>query len=66
MHIIRIIERDLFWNNTHYYEIEVERLFQIFYLRDDNLLHSVGIFRVQPSVVEVGLVENTRELGRLQ
>jgi hypothetical protein len=37
-----------------------------FYKKDDSLLHSVGIFRVQPSVVEVGLVENTRELGKLQ
>jgi hypothetical protein len=37
-----------------------------FYKKDDSLLHGVGIFRVQPSVVEVGLVENTRELGKLQ
>ena len=36
-----------------------------FYKKDDSLLHGVGIFRVQPSVVEVGLVENTRELGKL-
>jgi hypothetical protein len=42
----------------------VEHLFHIFNSKDDNLLHSVGIFRVQPNVVEVGLVENTRELGR--
>ncbi len=37
-----------------------------FHSNDDNLLHGVGIFRVQPGVVEVGLVENTRELGKLQ
>jgi hypothetical protein len=37
-----------------------------FYKKDDSLLHGVGIFRVQPSVVEVGLVENTREFGKLQ
>jgi hypothetical protein len=44
----------------------VEHLFHIFYSKDNNLLHGVGIFRVQPSVVEIGLVENTRELGKLQ
>jgi len=44
----------------------VEHLFHIFYSKDDSLLHGVGIFRVQPNVVEVGLVENTRELGKLQ
>jgi hypothetical protein len=44
----------------------VEHLFHIFYSKDGNLLHGVGIFRVQPGVVEVGLVENTRELGELQ
>jgi hypothetical protein len=37
-----------------------------FYSKDDNLLHSVGIFRVQPVILEVGLVEDTRELGKLQ
>ncbi len=44
----------------------MEHLFHIFYPKDNNLLHGVGIFRVQPSVVEIGLVENTRELGELQ
>jgi hypothetical protein len=34
-----------------------------FHLKDDNLLHGVGIFQVQPGVLEVGFVENTRELG---
>jgi hypothetical protein len=29
-------------------------------------LHGVGIFRVQPGVVEVCFVEDTRELGKLQ
>jgi hypothetical protein len=37
-----------------------------FHTDDDSLLHCVGIFRIQPGVVEVGLVENTRELGKLQ
>jgi hypothetical protein len=65
-HIRRIISRDLFGKNTHYYETEMEHLFHIFYSEDNNLLHGVGIFRVQPGVVEVGLVKNTRELGKLQ
>jgi hypothetical protein len=56
-----------FRKNTHYYEIEAEHLFHIFFIqKDDNLLHGVGIFRVQPGVLEVGLVKNTRELGELQ
>ena len=33
---------------------------------NDSLLHGVGIFRVQPGVLEVGLVENTGKLGELQ
>jgi hypothetical protein len=65
-HIRRVFKRDLFRKNTHFYEIEAEHLFHIYLPKDDNLLHGVGIFRVQPSVVEVGLVENTRELGKLQ
>jgi hypothetical protein len=44
----------------------MEHSFHIFYLKDNNLLHSVGIFRIQPGILEVGLVENTRELGKLQ
>jgi hypothetical protein len=36
-----------------------------FSLKDNNLLHGVGIFWIQPGVLEVGLVENTRELGEL-
>jgi hypothetical protein len=43
----------------------MEHLFHIFYSKDSNLLHGVGIFRVQPGILEVGLVENTRELGEL-
>jgi hypothetical protein len=41
------------------------RLFHILHLKDDNRLHGIGIFRVQPGILEVGLVENTRELGKL-
>ena len=44
----------------------MELLFHVFSSNDGNILHGVGIFRVQPGVVEVGLVENTRELGKLQ
>ncbi len=51
--------------NTHYSEIEMEPLFHILYFKDSNLLQRVGIFRVQPGILEVGLVENTRELGEL-
>jgi hypothetical protein len=43
----------------------MEHLFHIFYSKDSNLLHGVGIFRVQPGILEVGLVENRRELGEL-
>ena len=51
--------------NTHYSEIEMEHLFHILYSKDNNLLHGIGIFRVQPGILDVGLVENTRELGEL-
>ncbi len=51
--------------NTHYSEIEMEHLFHILYSKDNNLLHSIRIFRVQPGILEVGLVENTRKLGEL-
>jgi hypothetical protein len=44
----------------------MEHLFHIFYSKANNLLHGVGIFRVQPGVLEVGLVKDTRELGKLQ
>jgi hypothetical protein len=40
--------------------------FTSFYLIDNNFLHGIGIFRIHPDVVEIGLVENTRELGKLQ
>ncbi len=43
----------------------MEHSFHIFYSKDNNLLHGVGIFRVQPGVLDVGLVKNTRELGEL-
>jgi len=43
----------------------MEHLFHILYLKDNNLLHGIGIFRVQPGILEVGLVKNTRELGEL-
>ena len=43
----------------------MENLFHILYLKDNNLLHGIGIFRVQPGILDVGLVKNTRELGEL-
>ncbi len=55
----------LFGKNTLYSEIEMEHLFHILYFKDSTLLQSVGIFRVQPGILEVGLVENTREFGEL-
>ena len=61
MHGLKAFTRE----NTHYSEIEMEHLFHILYLKDNNLLHGIGIFRVQPGILEVGLVENTRELGEL-
>ena len=43
----------------------MEHLFHILYSEDSKLLQRVGIFRVQPGILEVSLVENTRELGEL-
>ena len=43
----------------------MEHLFHILYSKDSELLQRVGIFRVQPGILEVGLVKNTRELGEL-
>ena len=43
----------------------MEHLFHILYFTDNKLLQRVGIFRVQPGILEVGLVKNTRELGEL-
>jgi hypothetical protein len=43
----------------------MEYLFHILYIKDDKLLQRVGIFRVQPGILEVGLVKNTREFGKL-
>jgi hypothetical protein len=45
--------------------MEMEHLFHILYLKDDNLLQGIGIFRIQPGILEVGLVKNMRELGEL-
>jgi len=39
--------------------------FTSYNVKDNKLLQRVGIFRVQPGILEVGLVENTRELGEL-
>ncbi len=55
----------LFGKNTHYSDIGMEHLFHILYSKDSKLLQRIGIFRVQPGILEVGLVENTRELGEL-
>ena len=55
----------LFGKSTHNSEIEMEHLFHILYSNDSKLLQRVGIFRVQPGILDVGLVENTRELGEL-
>ncbi len=44
----------------------MEHLFHILYSKDSNLLQCIGIFRVQPGIPEVGLVEDARELGKLQ
>ncbi len=58
-----MIQRHLFGKNTHFSEEEMEHLFHILHLKDNNLLHGIGIFRVQPGILEVSLVEDTRELG---
>ena len=58
-----MFQRHLFEKNTHSFGIEMEHLFPILYTKDSKLLQRVGIFRVQPGILEVGLVENTRELG---
>ncbi len=54
----------LFGKGTHNSEIEMEHLFHILYSKDSKLLQRVGI-QVQPGILEVCLVENTRELGEL-
>jgi len=43
----------------------MEHLFHILSSKHSKLLQRVGIFRVQPGILKVGLVENTRELGEL-
>jgi hypothetical protein len=43
----------------------MEYLFHILYIKDGKLLQRVGIFRVHPGILEVCLVKNTRELGKL-
>ena len=60
-----MFQRHLFEKNTHNSEIEMEHLFHILYSKDGKLLQRVGIFRVQPGILEVCLVENARELGKL-
>ena len=60
-----MFQRQLFGKNTHYSEVEMEHLFHILHSRYSRLLQRVGIFRVQPGILEVGLVENTSELGEL-
>ena len=60
-----MFQRHLFEKNTHNFEIEMEHLFHILYSKDSKLLQRVGIFRVQPGILEVCPVENTRELGEL-
>jgi hypothetical protein len=45
--------------------MNMEYLFHILSSKDGKLLQRVGIFRVQPGILEVGLVKDTRELGKL-
>ncbi len=66
MHFGHVFQRNLFEINTHDYGIEMEHLFHILLSKYSRLLQRVGIFRVQPGILEVGLVKNTRELGELQ
>jgi hypothetical protein len=42
----------------------MDHLFHILCSNDSRLLQRIGIFRVQPGISEVLLVENTRELGK--
>jgi hypothetical protein len=60
-----VFQRHLFEKNPHNLGIEMEHLFHILYSRNSKLLQRVGIFRVQPGILEIGLVKNTRELGKL-
>jgi hypothetical protein len=50
--------------NTHNFGMEMEYLFHILCSKDGKLLQRVGIFRVQPGILEVLLVKNTRDLGK--
>jgi hypothetical protein len=65
MHFGHVFQRNLFEINTHNYGIEMEHLFHILHPKYSRLLQRVRIFRVQPGILEVGLVKNTRELGEL-
>ena len=65
MHFGHVFQRNLFEINTHNFEAEMKYLFHILYSKDNKLLQRVGIFRVQPGILEVCLVKNTRELGEL-
>ena len=60
-----MIQRHLFGKNIHYSEVEMEHVFHILHFKDNNLLQGIGIFRVQPGILVVSLVEDTRELGEL-
>jgi hypothetical protein len=60
-----VFQRHLFEKNPHNFGIEMEHLFHILYPKNSKLLQRVGIFRVQPGILEVSLVKNTRELGKL-
>ena len=56
MHFGHVFQRNLFEINTHNYAIEMEHLFHLLLSKDSRLLQRVGIFRVQPGILEVGLV----------
>ncbi len=64
-YIRHMIQRHLFGKNIHYSEVLMEHVFHILHFKDNNLLQGIGIFRVQPGILEVGLVKDTRELGEL-
>jgi hypothetical protein len=64
-HFSHAFQRHLFEKSTHNFGTEMEHLFHILHSKYSKLLQRVGIFRVQPGILEVGLVKNTRELGEL-
>ncbi len=56
-------QSDPCFNGTSFRNGDGKFISHLIFFKDSKLLQRVGIFRVQPGISEVLLVENTRELG---